>query len=123
MIDKFSISNILRAYECSEDFYKHDCKNCPYGFQHYDDSGDNAYWTCNFDLISQRMYQWLAIFNHIAEDEEKIAFHTAQSLIDQGIQYGAQLAAMHGSDATSQDLEKSYWQGFEDGYKKGKEEK
>lgn len=37
---------------------------------------------------------------------------------DEGIKLGAELAAMHGSDATSKDLEKSYWNGFEDAMKK-----
>ncbi len=37
---------------------------------------------------------------------------------DEGIRLGAELAAMHGSDATSQDLEKSYWRGFEDAMQK-----
>lgn len=37
---------------------------------------------------------------------------------DDGIRLGAELAAMHGSDATSQDLEKEYWRGFEDAMQK-----
>ena len=37
---------------------------------------------------------------------------------DEGIRLGAELAAMHGSDATSQDLEKEYWRGFEDAMQK-----
>ena len=39
---------------------------------------------------------------------------------DEGIKIGAALAAMHGSDATSQDLEKAYFKGVEEGYKKGR---
>ena len=65
-----SISNVLKAYECSDSFYKHDCKNCPYGYGYYDDSGDNGYWTCDFDLISKTMYQWLSIFQHLSEEEK-----------------------------------------------------
>lgn len=37
---------------------------------------------------------------------------------DEGIRLWAELAAMHGSDATSQDLEKAYWRGFEDAMQK-----
>ena len=38
--------------------------------------------------------------------------------VDDGIKMGVELASMHGSDATSQDLEKSYWRGFEDAMQK-----
>lgn len=37
---------------------------------------------------------------------------------DEGIRIGAELAAMHGSDATSQDLERAYWTGYEEAMKK-----
>ena len=37
---------------------------------------------------------------------------------NEGIKMGAELAAMHGSDATSQDLEKAYFKGMEEGYKR-----
>lgn len=37
---------------------------------------------------------------------------------DEGIRIGAELAAMHGSDATSQDLEEAYWTGYEEAMKK-----
>lgn len=40
--------------------------------------------------------------------------------LDEGIKIGAALAAMHGSDATSQDLAKAYFEGMEEGYKKGR---
>ena len=39
---------------------------------------------------------------------------------DEGIKIGAALAAMHGSDATSQDLAEAYFEGMEEGYKKGR---
>ena len=42
---------------------------------------------------------------------------------DEGIRIGAELAAMHGSDATSQELEKAYFDGMEEGYKKGMSER
>lgn len=37
---------------------------------------------------------------------------------DEGIKMGAELAAMHGSDATSQDLERAFFDGVEEGMKK-----
>lgn len=37
---------------------------------------------------------------------------------DEGIRMGAELAAMHGSDATSRELEKAYLDGVEEGIKK-----
>lgn len=39
---------------------------------------------------------------------------------DEGIKMGAELAAMHGSDATSQELEKVFFDGMEEGYKMGR---
>lgn len=44
-----------------------------------------------------------------------------QELYDQGVKDGAALAAMHGSDATSQELAEQYFKGMEEGYKKGRE--
>lgn len=41
---------------------------------------------------------------------------------EEGIRIGAELAAMHGSDATSQELEKAFFDGCEVGYKKASEE-
>lgn len=37
---------------------------------------------------------------------------------EEGIRIGAELAAMHGSDATSEDLERAFWTGFEEAMKK-----
>lgn len=37
---------------------------------------------------------------------------------DEGIKLGAELAAMHGSDATSQELEKAYLEGVAEGMKR-----
>lgn len=42
--------------------------------------------------------------------------------VDEGIRIGADLAAMHGSNATSQELEKAFFNGCEVGYKKASEE-
>ena len=42
-----------------------------------------------------------------------------QHWYDEGIKAGAELAAMHGSDATSQQLEKSFWEGVDVGAEKG----
>lgn len=42
----------------------------------------------------------------------------ANTLYEQGIKDGAALASMHGSDATSQDLEESYFNGMEAGAEK-----
>ena len=39
---------------------------------------------------------------------------------DEGIRIGAELAAMHGSDATSQELEKAYFDGMEEGFRKAR---
>ena len=39
---------------------------------------------------------------------------------DEGIRIGAELAAMHGSDATSQELEKAYFDGVEEGWRKAR---
>lgn len=44
-----------------------------------------------------------------------------QELYNQGVKDGAALAAMHGSDATSQELAEQYFKGMEEGYKKGRE--
>lgn len=43
--------------------------------------------------------------------------------LDEGIKIGAELAAMHGSDTTSQELEKAFFEGIEEGYKKGLSER
>ena len=39
---------------------------------------------------------------------------------DEWIRMGAELAAMHGSDATSQELEKAYFNGVEEGLRKAR---
>ena len=40
--------------------------------------------------------------------------NASDAIRDEGIKIGAELAAMHGSDATTQELEKEYWHGYED---------
>lgn len=54
------------------------------------------------------------LFENVLEKTEAADVMTR----DEGIRLGAELAAMHGSDATSQDLEKAYWRGFEDAMQK-----
>ncbi len=73
----------------------------------------------------------LSVFNDCVHGNEHFlnGIETAKEIVDktlsadvmtrdEGIRLGAELAAMHGSDATSQDLEKAYWRGFEDAMQK-----
>ena len=53
--------------------------------------------------------------------DDYISENAIQDAYDRGIKDGAELAAMHGSDATSQELQKQYFKGMEEGYQKGRE--
>jgi len=46
------IENVVSASDCLEAHVPGDrCRNCPYGYGKLDDSGDNAFWWCDYDRI------------------------------------------------------------------------
>lgn len=72
-------------------------------------------------VILENVLEQMAISNSLSAMSERIKNLEAANVIDidEGIKMGAELAAMHGSDATSQELEKAYFDGMEEGYKIG----
>lgn len=72
-------------------------------------------------VVLENVLEQMAISNSLSAMSEKIKNLEAANVIDidEGIKMGAELAAMHGSGATSQELEKAYFDGMEEGYKIG----
>lgn len=73
-------------------------------------------------VVLENVLEQMAISNSLSAMSERIKNLEAADVIDidEGIKMGAELAAMHGSDVTSQELEKAYFDGMEEGYKKGR---
>ena len=62
-------------------------------------------------VVLENVLEQMAISNSLLAMSERIKNLEAANVIDidEGIKMGAELAAMHGSDATSQELEKAYF--------------
>lgn len=38
-----NLDNLIHAIEC-KNWHPSECEHCPYGYQHWDDSGDHGFW-------------------------------------------------------------------------------
>lgn len=63
---------LIKVLEC--DKWPSQCKQCPYEYQYWDDSGDNGFWWCDDRRVEEetlfflKMYQ-LAIKEHKNEND------------------------------------------------------
>lgn len=63
---------LIKVIEC-DNWRPLKCQNCPYGYQYWDDHGDNPFWACDEQRIYEetlfflKMYQ-LAIKEHENEN-------------------------------------------------------
>ena len=71
----------------------------------------------NNDELYRRYKEWEAAGFPC---DDYISENAIQDAYDRGIKDGAELAAMHGSDATSQELQEQYFKGMEEGYQMGR---
>ena len=62
-----NLNNLIHAIEC-EGWTKSECKNCPYNYQYWDDSGDSAFWWCDEDKIMEDALFYLKIYQRLIEE-------------------------------------------------------
>ena len=81
----------------------------------YRDSEEGLIWEYSGDIRKSTEN-----LDNICNTYRNMIMEAAADLVsrDEGIRMGAELAAMHGSDATSQQLEKAFFDGMEEAMKK-----
>ena len=59
-----NLDNLIKSLEC-DTWESKKCMQCPYNYQHLDDSGDTSFWRCDDDkqlediLFYLKLYQYL----------------------------------------------------------------
>jgi len=62
------LDNLIKAMDCEE--YKESvCKNCPYGYQKWDDHGDYPYWTCDEERLREDATGYLKLYQHLINEK------------------------------------------------------
>ena len=70
MNDIPSLDNLINAMKC-EEWKDSVCKECPYGYQFYDDHGDTYFWTCNSNKIDKDALFYLGLYQFLIKEKEK----------------------------------------------------
>lgn len=65
-----NLDNVISALEC-DCWTPHLCKNCPYDYQFWDDSGDNGMWWCNQDKVMEDALFYLKLYQYLIEENKK----------------------------------------------------
>jgi len=67
-----NLNTVIAAYECWNGPYEHrKCDHCPYGYSYLDDSGDcRPFYTCDEQKLTDNMYAWLKIYQHLREENK-----------------------------------------------------
>lgn len=64
-----NLDNLIAALEC-ENWSSSTCEHCPYDYQHWDDSGDNAFWWCNEQKKINDALFYLKLYQHLIKEQE-----------------------------------------------------
>ena len=62
-----NLDNLIKAIEC-EGFWKDKCKHCPYNYQHWDDNGDQGFWTCDENKLWEHTLFYLKLYQHLIKE-------------------------------------------------------
>jgi hypothetical protein len=63
-----NLNNLINAIECEGIFYN-GCKRCPYGYQYWDDSGDNGIWTCDEAKKERDILFYLKLYQYLIKEQ------------------------------------------------------
>ena len=69
IMDIPNLNNLIAALEC-ENWSSYVCKSCPYGYQHWDDSGDNGFWWCDENKKLEDALFYLKLYQCLIETED-----------------------------------------------------
>ena len=62
------LDTLIKVIQCDKWFSQ--CKQCPYGYQYWDDSGDNGLWCCDENRIYKETLFFLKLYNMVIKDNE-----------------------------------------------------
>lgn len=65
-----NLDNLIHAIECEGIFYN-GCKRCPFGYHHWDDSGDNGMWCCDEAKITEDTLFYLKLYQYLIKESQK----------------------------------------------------
>lgn len=63
-----NLDNVIAAYECRNGPYEHGkCGYCQYGYSYLDDGDGLPFHTCDEEKLTDDMYSWLKIYQHLVQ--------------------------------------------------------
>lgn len=63
-MDAPNLDNLIKAIECDAWTFNK-CKECPYNYQHWDDSGDYGFWCCDEERKWNDALFYLKLYQHL----------------------------------------------------------
>lgn len=64
------LNDLINSIEC-DGWSKGECEHCPYDYQFWDDSGDNAFWWCNEEKQWKDALFYLKLYQFLIKEKEK----------------------------------------------------
>ena len=67
-----NLETLIKVIHCWYGPYQgpNQCKNCPYGYQYYDDTGDTGFWTCDEERTTKETLFFLELYYMVVKENE-----------------------------------------------------
>lgn len=62
-----NLNNLIQAIEC-DDWSSSKCEHCPWGYQHWDDSGDHGFWWCDENKLFEDALFYLKLYQYLIQE-------------------------------------------------------
>ena len=63
-----NLDNLIKALKC--DLWPKQCKNCPYDYNYWDDSGDYGFWCCDDIRKDEEVLFYLKLYQYLIKEQE-----------------------------------------------------
>lgn len=63
-----NLDNLIKVMECEA--WPKQCEHCPYGYQYWDDSGDNGFWWCDENKVIADALFYLKLYQYLIKEQE-----------------------------------------------------
>lgn len=64
-----NLNNLIKAFDCNYFHCPTQHRYCPYGYNKWDDSGDNPFWTCDEDKMIEDAVFYLKLYQKLIEEQ------------------------------------------------------
>lgn len=61
------LDTLIKVIQCNK--WPSQCQHCPYGYQYWDDSGDNGFWWCDENRVYKETIFFLSLYQKLIKEQ------------------------------------------------------